>query len=136
VSEALARQRPIAVRTAADTWLVEAEAVRIGPDVLVWIWGGERPHIGAVAAAAARPSLSDPGRRSATASVLAYPGHKEDVVVKAVAESLAARLDTNVVVAAGIHWDDLPPDGVAQVVERCREIGGLLARALAGEGNA
>ena len=45
---------PIAVRTAAPDWVVEAEAVRIGPDVLVWIYGGEKPHIGAVAAALAR----------------------------------------------------------------------------------
>jgi hypothetical protein len=135
VSEAAALRR-IAVRTAADRWRIDAEAVRIGPDVLVWMWGGERPHIGAVAAAASRPSLADPSRTSATASVLAYPGHKEDVVVKLVAETLSARLDTNVVVTAGIHWDDLPPEGVARVVEGCREVAELLARALTGDAGA
>ena len=29
----------------------------IGPDLLVAIWGGEKPHIGAVAAAQPRPRL-------------------------------------------------------------------------------
>ena len=120
----------ITVRTTAKTYPVEAEAVRIGPDVLVYIWGGERPHIGSVAAAQPRPSLADPNLKSATASVLTYVGHKEDEVAKEAAEALAARLDTNVVVTAGIHWDDLPPDGVRTIVERCREIITKLADAL------
>ncbi len=110
------------VRTTAKTYPIEAEAVRIGPDVFVYIWGGERPHIGSVAAAQPRPSLADPSMKSATASVLTYVGHKEDEIAKEAAETLAARLDTNVVVTAGIHWDDLPADGVRTIVERCREI--------------
>jgi hypothetical protein len=109
----------ISVRSSAATWLVQAEAVRIGADVLVYIWGGERPHIGAVAAAA-----------NATASVLAFPGHKEDRVVKAVAEKLASRLQANVVVTAGLHWDNLSADGIAAVLERCEEIADLLLAAL------
>ncbi len=124
--------RRVAVRTAAP-WVVQAEALCFGTDVLVCLWGGERPHIGAVAAAAARPSLADPTKSSATASVLTYPGHKEDVVVKMVAEALSARLATNVVVTAGIHWDHLPPEGIAAITDRCREITELLLQALAGE---
>lgn len=121
----------ISVRSTGSSLLVEAEAVRIGPDVLVYIWGGERPHIGSVAAAQPRPSLADPDKRSATASVLCYVGHKEDTVAKETAEALAAALDTNVVVTAGIHWDDLPPDGVGAVVAGCREIAGKLKERLA-----
>lgn len=129
----LARLR---VRTAAPSYVVDAEAVRVGGDVLVWIWGGDRPHLGAVAAAQPRPSLADPARTSATASVLTFLGHKEDVVVKAVAEDLAAALGANVVVAAGIHWDGLGAEGVAVVLERTREITNLLKAGLAaGEGD-
>ena len=123
--------RRVSVRTAADSWLVHAEAVQIGGDLLVYLWGGERPHIGAVAAAQPRPSLSGDGSTSATASVLAFPGHKEDQVVKTVAEALSARLKSNVVVTAGLHWDNLPPDAIAEVMERCREIAKLLLSALA-----
>lgn len=112
----------ISVRTAASDYVVEAEAVRIGPDILVYIWGGERPHIGAVAAAQPRPSLADPHKTSATASVISYVGHKEDAVAKKAAEAIAARFNTNAVVTAGIHWDDLPADGIRIVMERCREI--------------
>lgn len=122
------------VRTAAPGHVIEAEAVRLGSDVLVWVWGGDRPHLGAVAAAQPRPSLDDPGRTSATASVLTFPGHKEDVVVKAVAEDLAAALGANVVVAAGMHWDGLGAAGIAVVLERTREIMQLLKAGLAGPG--
>ncbi len=99
-----------------DTGLVlEARAVSIGGDILVYIWGGDRPHIGAVAAAQPRPSLADENRRSATCSVLTYLGHKEDEVVKLVAEHLSAVLDTHVVVTAGIHWDGLSQAGIGAV---------------------
>jgi hypothetical protein len=83
------------VRTQEPDYVVEAEAVRIGPDILVYVWGGERPHIGAVAAAQPRPSLADPNRTSATASVLSYVGHKEDGVAKEMAEAISARFNTN-----------------------------------------
>ena len=120
----------VSVRTPEPDYEVAAEAVRIGGDVLVYIWGGERPHIGSVAAAQPRPSLSDPPQISATASVLTYPGHKEDVVTKYVAETLSARLSTNVVVTAGIHWDNLGAQSIDVIIERCREITDSLARAL------
>jgi len=47
------------VRTEDSTLVVEAKAVWIGKDLLIYIWGGDRPHIGAVAAAQPRPSLAD-----------------------------------------------------------------------------
>ena len=123
----------IHVATSHPSFVVEAEAIRIGADVLVYVWGGTRPHIGAIAAAAPRPSLDDGGRTSATASVLTYPGHKEDVVVKNLAEALAAAIGTNVVVTAGIHWDHLDPDAIGTIIARCREIATLLVNALKGD---
>lgn len=126
--------RRLSVRTSAHDFMVEAEAVRIGTDFLVWIYGGERPHIGAVAAAQSRPSLSDPKRNSATASVIAFLGHKEDVVVKTISERLAAALATNVVVTAGLHWDGLSSRQLTTVMARCDEIADLLLAQLKQEG--
>lgn len=123
----------LSVRTQGSDYVVEAEAVRIGPDILVYVWGGERPHIGAVAAAQPRPSLADPSKTSATASVLSYVGHKEDGVAKEMAEAISARFNTNAVVTAGIHWDNLPTDGIQIIVDRCREILGQVIDGLASE---
>ncbi len=88
---------------------------RIGKDYLLSIWGGEA-HIGAVAMAQPRPSLADPDRVSATASTFCYVGHKEDEVVKKASERLAAALNAKVVVAAGIHWDNISREQIEQIV--------------------
>ena len=117
----------IYVCTAETNLVVEARAVRIGADILVYIWGGDRPHIGAVAAAQPRPSLADENRTSATCSVLTYLGHKEDEVVKMVSEHLSAALDTHVVVTAGIHWDELKQNEIGVIGSRIEEITRLLA---------
>jgi hypothetical protein len=95
---------------------LEALVLSIGPDLSVSIWGGTHPHIGAVALALPRPSLKNRRKTSATASVLTLPGHKEDVTVKAVSEALAAALKRNVVVSAGIHWDNLTPEEIGTII--------------------
>jgi len=120
----------IYARSRDKQFLIEAEAVRIGPDVLIYLWGGERPHIGSVAAAQAGPSLNDPSHVCATASVITFPGHKEDVIVKEASEYLAAELGVNVVVTAGMHWDDLSAEDIAVVVTNCRDVVHELLRKL------
>jgi len=105
------------INTSEGEYDLSASVRQIGRDILVAIWGGDKPHIGAVAMAQPRPSLKDPEVTSSTASVFSYVGHKEDELAKAAAEILAAAIKTNVVVAAGIHWDNLPPEGIQKVVE-------------------
>jgi hypothetical protein len=105
-----------------DRYSLRASARWIGGDLLVAIWGGERPHIGAVALAQPRPSLKDSGVMSATASVLCVVGHKEDDLVKEASELLAAALNTRVVVAAGIHWDHLDEGGIRAVKQNSRAL--------------
>ncbi len=105
------------VKTEEDSYNLSAGVRLIGEDVLVAIWGGEKPHIGAVAVAQPRPSLKDPEVTSATASVICLMGHKEDELAKASAEILAAALKTPVVVTAGIHWDNLDPEGIRRIIQ-------------------
>jgi hypothetical protein len=49
--------REFTVKTEEDAYNLSASVRLIGEDVLVAIWGGEKPHIGAVAVAQPRPSL-------------------------------------------------------------------------------
>ena len=106
---------------------MEALWQRLGKDFLLSVWGGVA-HIGAVAMAQPRPSLADPERLSATASVFCYVGHKEDSVVKEVSERLAAALGAKVVVAAGLHWENLQPEGIRQVQENVRALVEMIVR--------
>jgi hypothetical protein len=107
----------VTVKTTEGLYDLEASVRRIGENLLVAIWGGELPHIGAVAVAQPRPSLQDPDRISSTASVFCLLGHKEDDLAKAAAEILAAALNTTVVVTAGIHWDNLDAEGISRVLQ-------------------
>ena len=104
------------IKTDTGAYDLTASVRMIGSDLLIAIWGGEKPHIGAVAVAQPRPSLKDPKVTSASASVICLVGHKEDELAKAAAEILAAALETQVVVTAGIHWDNLAPEGIQHVV--------------------
>jgi hypothetical protein len=65
--------------------------------------GGDVPHIGAVAISIPRPSLARPGRLSATTSVFAVVGHKEDEIARPFATDLARTLGLTTVVVAGVH---------------------------------
>ncbi len=110
------------LKTDTGAFDLTANVRRIGPDLLVAIWGGEKPHIGAVAAAQPRPSLKDPAVTSATASVICFVGHKEDDLVKRAAEALAAEIDGRTVVTAGVHWDNLSEEGIRQVIQNTAEL--------------
>jgi gallate decarboxylase subunit D len=108
-------QQPLLFQSEKSGYKVEALCKKMGDDILLSIWGGVA-HIGAVAMAQPRASLKDPAKRSATASVFSYVGHKEDQLVKAVSERMASELDAKVVVAAGLHWDHITPSGIEQII--------------------
>lgn len=86
---------------------IHLDAVRMGKDLNVSIYGGPTPHIGAVALGICRPSLKDPGLSSSSVSLLTVTGHKEDEIARRIADRLASTLKANVCVCAGIHFDDL-----------------------------
>jgi len=101
---------------------MDALVQSLGDDLLVSVWGGTRPHIGAVGIAVPRPGLADPCRTSATSSNYTFLGHKEDALVKQVSEALAAALDRNVVVTAGLHWDGLAPRDLELIADLTRQL--------------
>lgn len=114
-------------------WRVEGAALATGAGVTLHLYGGERPHVGAVAMAVPRPSLRDPARTSATASVLAVTGHKDDELAKPLAELAAARLGQVAVVVVGVHVDAATPDDIARLSANAREATTRLLAQLGGE---
>jgi len=94
---------------------IEFTSIPMGNDLCVVIAGGDAPHLGAVAVAQARPSLQDASKLSATTSVITLLGHKDDAVARTVANTLAAKLNKNVVVCCGIHVDHITRDELEAV---------------------
>jgi hypothetical protein len=100
----------------------------VGQDILVSIWGGTRPHIGAVAMAIPRPSLKNQKKWSATSSNFTFIGHKEDALVKKISEKLAAHLRRNVVVTAGIHWDGITSNETKAIQNLTQKLADLILK--------
>ncbi len=108
-------------------------AARLGADLAVTLSGGDRPHIGAVAVSQPRPSLRGGGETSATTSVIALLGHKEDELARQMAARVAAATGGTVCVACGIHLDAIGSAELEDVRALSDELATeLLARLAAG----
>ena len=121
------------IRTNKEAYNLEAFVREIGQDLLVVLWGGTRPHVGAIGMAQPRPSLKDPKIISATSSVFTFSGHKEDVVAKAMSEELARKLNRKVVVVAGMHWEGLEDGGIEEVIATCQGLKESILKRVRGE---
>jgi hypothetical protein len=93
-----------------------------GEGLVLTLFGGDRPHVGAVVLAQPRPSHSRPGELSVTSSCLPLLGHEEEALARPVAEELARTLAVPVVVVAGVHLDGARPEELQAVVSLGPEI--------------
>lgn len=75
----------------------------MGNDLTVNIYGGDIPHIGAVALGYRVQLPHDLDQVTSTVSLLTVPGHKEDEIVQKAAKILSKSLNKTVVVTCGIH---------------------------------
>ena len=109
---------------------LEARVDEVGDDLVVAVGGGERPHVGSIVLAQPGPSKL-PGRAwSASCSVLTIPPHKEEPIARGIATRLAEGLGRVTVVTAGVHDDNLGPDGIACYLRLGTEMAEELAKRL------
>jgi hypothetical protein len=99
---------------------------KLGKDLLISIWGGSHPHIGAVGMATPRPSLKNSKKWSATSSNFTFMNHKEDLLVK----EIASQTQAHVVVTAGLHWDNLSPHEITFIERLTLKMGDLILKKL------
>jgi len=109
---------------------LEARVQEMGPDLVVAVGGGQRPHVGSVVLAQPVPSRIPGKAWTASCSVLTIPPHKEEPIARGIATRLAEAHGRVVVVTAGVHDDGLDADGVACYLRLGRELGEELTRHL------
>lgn len=99
---------------------ITGEVKLLGKDLVLHLYGGTRPHVGAVAIALPRPSLEDATKKGATVSIYTFLGHKDDILAKDAACRLAKSLDKSVVVIAGFHLPNINTEQIEQVLQNSR----------------
>ncbi len=86
---------------------IEAEMLLFEDDGCILIYGGDEPHIGAVAVGGSDLDQKD----------IAFPGHKETGIVGMFRETILGKgLMRHCVVMCGIHYDDIGPEGIRTVL--------------------
>ncbi len=102
----------ISFETGEGKYKVYLHMLFCGKDASVCIYGGDTPHIGAVAVAVPRKSLTGDGSNSASASVICITGHKEDELARSIALKLSSVWQCNVTVSAGVHIDEAKKEDI------------------------
>jgi hypothetical protein len=97
-------------------YTVSATLQLLDQDVLITVWGGTRPHIGALVVSAPHPDHAPEEGRCSTVLQFSFPGHRDNVVARRVAERVASALQRTIVVSAGIHVPDITPAGIDTVL--------------------
>lgn len=88
---------------------------QIGDDWLILLTGGERPHLGASAIA-----WNHAG--SVETRVLTVPGHREDELARAYAETCCRVLGSTVQVSCGIHIDHADKGEIFRLVQMAQQL--------------
>ncbi len=102
----------------AGGYPVSCQAVSMGQDYTICVWGGDTPHVGSVVMSVARPSLTGEGT-GVTSSVINGMGHKDEYVARKFAEAAAVKYNCTVVCTCGIHIDNITKEQLQDIAETC-----------------
>lgn len=80
--------------------------------VQVGLYGGDKPHIGAV-------GIVD---HAGKISVTQFEGHKESVLCQQWCEALFKIVKCPVVMSTGVHYDNASKEDILQIMEQCGEL--------------
>ncbi len=100
---------------------ITVQAGRVGEDIHLLLFGGEKPHIGCVVMAIPRPSLLGNGMSGATSSVLNVLGHKDEGICRLLAEEVCKAQNRLTICAGGFHVDHLSIKQIEEVKRVVKE---------------
>jgi hypothetical protein len=84
----------------------------IGDDIVFFLGGGERSHIGGVV-------IAEPGKK---VHAIRLAGHYDDIVLKPIAEAACKKYKTKVVAVGGVHVDNATKKEINLLVENCKKL--------------
>ncbi|HVQ01660.1 MAG TPA: hypothetical protein VMT57_09130 [Candidatus Thermoplasmatota archaeon] len=84
----------------------------IGDDLVFFLGGGERAHVGAVV-------IAEPGKKIMT---IKLSGHYDHVVLKPIAEAACQKYKTKVIAIGGVHVDYASKEEIRILVDNCAQL--------------
>ena len=90
-------------------WLQRHE---IGDDIVFFLGGGERSHIGGIV-------IAEPGKKG---KAIRLSGHYDDIVLQPIAEAGCKKYKKKVVAVGGVHVDNATTQEIDLLVENCRKL--------------
>lgn len=105
------------------------DVVQMGNDCTIAVYGGDAPHVGSVVMATACPSPTGEGIR-VTSSVLNAVSHKDEVVARTFAETVAKSRRCTAVCSCGIHIDNISPEQIKLVQSSAQRLLGQLLESM------
>jgi len=98
---------------------LELKVLPMGEDLNVALTGGDSPHLGSVAVAFSAPGAAGGGKEFSV-SLITLPGHREDLLARETALTIAEGTGRNCAVSCGIHIDGITPPEISRVLELSR----------------
>ncbi len=94
----------------------------IGDCLNLIVQGGEVPHIGCAVLAEPRESLKKDGTVSCTSSVLNMVGHKDEQILRQLAERAAVKYHALTVCVGGFHFDGIQMEQIEELMKAVRDV--------------
>jgi hypothetical protein len=85
---------------------------KIGDDLVFFLGGGERSHIGGVVIAEPRKKVK----------AVRLPGHYDDIVLLPIAKAACEKYKTKAVAIGGVHVEHATKKEIDLLVENCKEL--------------
>lgn len=92
----------------------------IGNDLILICYGGDQPHVGAIALAQPYCDLS--GKNTVSVSIISALGHKDSLIAYHMAERVAKALQCTVSAVCGIHYDGISHEDIAMIIDLCKQM--------------
>lgn len=84
----------------------------IGDDIVFFLGGGQRSHIGGVV-------IVEPGKKI---KAIRLTGHYDDIVLQPIAEAACKKYKKKVVAMGGVHVDNATKEEITLLVENCKKL--------------
>lgn len=89
---------------------------------MLYLGGGDKPHIGTVIISQPRSSMRDSNVTSCTTSVINRLSHKDDSIITPIAEAICKKTDSMVVASGGVHIDNASEEDIKRLIHNMEEI--------------